>query len=371
MTILTHPAPGSLFEDRADARRRAAPRLLGLGTAVPGKAVAQSEMARRLARAWGLSGSAHDRWHRIVDGSCIDTRHFAEPIDRVIGLSTGQRMRLYEQDAPPLALRAAAGALDTSGVRPAQVTDLIIVSCTGLSAPGVDVELVRGLGLGRDVHRSLIGFMGCFGAITGLRAAVGACAARPDAVALVVCVELCSLHARADRSVENQVASALFADGAAAVVVAGEQAGGAPADEADAAIRVTLGRSLLMPEARGAMSWRIGDDGCAMRLDAAVPELLREAVGPFVGKARPHPRSLLVHPGGPEILRAVEDALDLDRERDLAASWSVLRSRGNMSSATLLFVLEQGLRSGSRLPGLLLSFGPGLALESLSIGAFR
>lgn len=344
---------------------RAATCLLGLGAAVPGPGLPQAEIGAQLAEAWGLSGAALERWQRLLAGSCIETRHFVEPIERVVGLTTAQRMRRYEAAAPPLALDAAQRALAHAGIDAGEITDLIVVSCTGLSAPGIDVALTRSLDLRRDVRRSMVGFMGCFGAISGLRAGVGACAAEPDAVVLVVCVELCSLHARRDPCVENQVASALFADGAAAAVIAGDVEGGRAEDAGVA--RVDTGRSLLIPEDRDAMSWRIGDEGFVMQLSARVPALLEQSVAGFVAMADPRPRTLLVHPGGPEVLRAVEAALDLAPGTDLAESWTVLRRFGNMSSATVLFVLDAALRRGARLPGLLLAFGPGLTLESMGV----
>ncbi|MHC5002128.1 MAG: type III polyketide synthase, partial [Planctomycetota bacterium] len=204
-------------------------------------------------------------------------------------------------------------------------------------------------------------------AVIGLRTAAGACLATPGATALVVCLELCSLHLRDDRDVQNQVASALFADGAAAAVVSAPDGGG----DGPSLGRVHPGRSLLLPDGQPWMSWRVTDHGFRKTLAREDPGALRGAVRDFVegddlDSAAP---TLVVHPGGPEILDAVDDALDLRGGRGLAASRAVLRRYGNMSSATLLFVLDEALRAGEPLPMVLLAFGPGLAIESVRLDA--
>ncbi len=341
------------------------PHLAGLGAATPPLTVEQSSIATRLADLWGLRGAALERWQRIIAGAGIDTRHGVIPIEQVLNLSTKERMEVYEQHAPGLAEEAAGRALRNATIRPDQVTDLIVVSCTGFFAPGLDVALVERLGLRPTVRRTVIGFMGCFGAIVGLRMAVGACRADPEAVAVVMCLELCSLHLRSDRSAANQVASALFADGAAAAVVATHEALGADA-RGCALGRVTLGHSRLIPEGRRWMTWRITDAGFAMTLTRDVPVALRDNLAAIVDDMSPRrPNFFVVHPGGPGILDAVDQALELDGAHGLDAARDVLRRFGNMSSATVLFVLDEALRRGYRPPAMLLAFGPGLSIESL------
>jgi predicted naringenin-chalcone synthase len=343
------------------------PRLLGLGTATPPLCLSQAAVAQRLADLWSLRGSDLERWQRIIVGSEISTRYGVLPIEQVLRLSTEARMALYERSAPELAEAAAGRALRRSGIDPGRVTDLIVVSCTGFSAPGVDIALVDRLGLRPTVRRTVVGFMGCFGAIIGLRTAVGACRADPHAVALVLCLELCSLHLRSDRSAQNQVASALFADGAAAAVVVGAEA----VDGVGTAMSVggvTLGYSRLIPEGRDWMSWRITDAGFAMTLTRDVPLALREHVAAIVNEASPQrPCFFVVHPGGAGILDAVEEGLGLRGGSGLDASRDILRRFGNMSSVTVLFVLDEALRRGYRPPALLLAFGPGLSVECLSV----
>jgi predicted naringenin-chalcone synthase len=343
------------------------PWLTGLATATPPLCLPQAETADRLGALWRLDGEDLDRWHRIVAGTAIETRYGVMPLEQVPALSTQARMEAYERNAPALAREAADGALRRAGIEPADVTDLIVVSCTGFSAPGLDVALVKDLGLRPTVRRVMVGFMGCFGAIIGLRTAAAMCCSDPDGVALVMCLELCSLHLRSDRSAQNQVASALFADGAAAaVVVAPGMSGGQSSGRALG--RVTLGRGRLLPEGRDWMTWRITDAGFAMTLSRDVPAALRRSIGSIVDEVCPcRPDCFVVHPGGAGILDAVDDGLGLGGGCGVEVSREVLRRYGNMSSATLLFVLQEALQQGYRPPALLLAFGPGLSVESLLV----
>lgn len=340
--------------------------LVGLGLATPKPCWSQAVVAQRLADLWGLTGQEADRWQRIVDGSNIDQRHSVLPVEEVVGLSTKQRMESYEDHAPPLAEDAVRCALANAGINAEDVTDLIIVSCTGFSAPGLDVTLIQRLGMPLTVKRTIIGFMGCFGAIIGLRSAVSACLADPDAVVAVVCVELCSLHVRRDLSAQNQVASALFADGAAVAIVLGERIA---IDHGRAGNgRLTIGHSRLIPEGRDWMTWRITDEGFAMTLSRQVPVILRQRIASYVAVVAPQrPNCYIVHPGGAGILDAVDNGLSLQGKSGLDSARTVLRRFGNMSSCTVLFVLEQVLADGYQLPGLMLAFGPGLSIESLAI----
>jgi len=333
--------------------------IVGIGTALPDAWTRQSDAGDRLARLWNLTGDDATRWTRIVESSGIDRRHFA--IDPYVSATwtTGERMQAYEREAPGLAVAAARSAMESSGVGVEAITDLIIVSCTGFSAPGVDVALVDQLGLRNDVRRTTVGFMGCFGAITGLRAGVGAVAATRGSVALVVCIELCTLHLRCDADPQNQVASALFGDGAAAAIVA-ETSGTGGRDEF---AQVGIGGSRLSRQGRERMTWRITDHGFAMTLAPTVPSSLRRAACGLVSRfVNPGHAALLVHPGGPRVLDAVEDGLDLTRGR-LTHSRDVLHRCGNMSSPTVLFVLDAALRSGVEGAAVLMAFGPGLTIE--------
>lgn len=277
--------------------------------------------------------------------------------------STAARMAVYQREAPPLAEAAAADCLRQADVPPRAVTHLILVSCTGFVAPGVDILLQRSVGLRPDLQRQTIGFMGCYAAFNGLRAADAICSARPDAVVLLVCVELCTLHFQRSLEPDAIVSNLLFSDGAAAALLTRTRPG---------PLALLRSSSRLCPEETAAqMTWTIGDHGFQMTLAAAVPESLRRALPSFVDDLLA-PRHLTradlsfwaVHPGGRRIVDVVHEELAVPAER-LAPSHEVLSAHGNMSSATVLFVLQRWLMRD--LPrgavGVALAFGPGLTLE--------
>lgn len=357
-------------------RRLTEARLLAVAGAVPDTSIGQMEMGHRLARLWGLDGEAAARWWRIVEGSAIDQRRAVRAPEGVVALGTAERLAIFAQEAPALAEAAARRALDRAEIHASQVSDVIVVTCTGFRAPGVDVELVDRLGLDRGVRRSQIGFMGCFGAITGLRAAAGACSADRRGVALLICVELCSLHARADASLQNQVCCALFGDAAVAAVIAGPELvarrasreGARPGWPATSGRRIGLGFSRLLPAGRDAMTWTVTDAGFSMTLGREVPTVLREAVRGLCGSSQlPRRLQVAVHPGGVAILDAVDEALDLRGGHGIEQARAVLREFGNVSSGTVLLVAERVMAESTE-PLTLLAFGPGLTLEASRLG---
>ena len=276
-------------------------------------------------------------------------------------------MRRYEAEAGPLAVAAARPALGDAAIEPGRVTHLVTVSCTGSCAPGFDMALIRGLGLPRDVARTHVGFMGCHGLLNGLRVARAFVAADPAAVPLVCAVELCSLHHQYEGDAEQIVANALFADGAGAVV--GVAAGSTPVGNADA-YRLVASGSTIIDDSDDAMSWRVGDRGFVMTLSPRVPELIARHLRPWLeGWLARHGLDLssvgswAVHPGGPRIVSAVGEALDLDPAL-LLPSRRVLEEFGNMSSPTILFILDRLRRADAPRPCVSLAFGPGLAVEA-------
>ena len=272
--------------------------------------------------------------------------------------TTGARMAAYERLALPLALAAARG-LDTAGV-----THLVVASCTGFSAPGLDLQLAAALGLRPDVERTVVGFMGCSAAVPALRLARAAVRSDPDARVLVVNCELCSLHLQESADIETVLSFLLFADGASCALVTAEPTGIALEDF----------RALVLPGSEALITWRIGDDGFDMHLSGRVPgriaAALREeagrtdALGLLRGEGTQAVELWAVHAGGRTVLDAVEAGLSLDPDA-LAHSRSVLRAHGNMSSATVMFVLARLLREGRPgARGLALAFGPGMVAES-------
>lgn len=339
-------------------------------------------LAKRIVTA-SFNGSGIDTRYTVLDelsfSAEVDSPQF---FDRTTGelLSPGTKVRneIYVREAWKLYIDAARQTLEADpDITAADITHVITVSCTGFYAPGPDYEIVRALGLSDSVERYHFGFMGCYASMPALRAAAQFCAANPDAVVLVVSVELCTLHLRSSEDPDMIVATSLFADGAAAGLVTARQLeSGVPGFALD---RFHTG---IIPEGKEDMAWTIGDEGFEMVLSTAVPQLIGEHV---LGALRPlyADRTELVaafdegtigeqvahwaiHPGGRSILDRVEERLKLS-EQQLRPAREVLRQYGNMSSATVLFVLrrileEEGARDGERVAAM--AFGPGLTAEA-------
>jgi predicted naringenin-chalcone synthase len=274
-------------------------------------------------------------------------------------------MELYRREAPRLACRAAERCLaGVEGFAREAVTHLIVVSCTGFFAPGLDAHLVGALELRPDVHRLTVGFMGCHAAFNALRAADAICRANDDAHVLIVCVELCTIHFQRDPTLNDIVANSLFSDGAAAFLITRRPARGV--------LELLDSTSRLDTTSADQMSWTITDTGFRMMLGSEVPRTLMERVGPFVdellgrgGWRRADVGFWAIHHGGRRIVEVVRDRLALS-DAEAAPSFEVLAEHGNMSSPTIAFVLDRALR---RRPdpgtlGVALAFGPGLTLES-------
>ena len=248
------------------------------------------------------------------------------------------------------------------------VTHLITVSCTGLYAPGLDIELVNKLRLPTSVERTGINFMGCYAAFNALKAADAFCKQNEDAKVLILCTELCSLHFQKAPSEDNMISNALFADGAAAVLMENTRTSG---------IRLVPERfiSELISEGSTAMAWSVGDLGFEMLLSTYVPAIIKNGIGKLTStmlnsfsKNISDVRYFAIHPGGRKILENIEQELGLKRE-DNDPAYHVLRNYGNMSSPTILFVLAEIIKritnkdNGQNILGF--AFGPGLTLESM------
>jgi len=277
--------------------------------------------------------------------------------------TTAERMAVYAQEAPRLATKAARGVLEQEKLSPSAVTHLVVVSCTGFFSPGLDHALVRELCLSPSVRRVWVGFMGCHGALNGCSIADNFIRADPTAAVLVVCVELCSLHYQFTLDRDSLVSNFLFADGAAAVVVRPEATG------RRSQLRFVDAASHYFPDSAEAMTWKVGDSGFHMTLDRSVPQLiaddLRRVVDTFLARNRlalPDIVGWAIHPGGPRILDASAEALGLD-EHHVAVSREILRTHGNMSSPTVLFLVKELMARGVSGPIAALAFGPGLVAE--------
>ena len=355
--------------------------ILGLGAAVPQYRMTQIEAAELAQHVCSASGDQARAIKILYRRAGVETRHTVLPHRTALdwlsadeeggvatcvqfGPTTQERMQLYSQHACRLAVRAGAAALDASGAPASAITHLVTVSCTGFAAPGVDFALITQLGLPPSVERVQVGFMGCHGSINGLRVARALAACDPAARVLLCSVEVCSIHYQMQWDAKKFVGNSIFADGAAALV------GRASCEAAPAAWRVAATGSCLLPDSSDAMSWTIGDHGFEMELSPRVPDLIKRHLRPWFdewlarqGYGIADVGSWAVHPGGPRILSAVEESLGLDREA-LAVSREVLAECGNMSSPTVLFILERLMARRAPRPCVMLGFGPGLMAEA-------
>ena len=359
------------------------PAVLGIGTALPEHSISQAEAAEH-AIALSCETEEHARklpkLYRVTAverrGSVLltptDTGEnrvpfYAPPKNgNSAGPTITERMHKYEAEAGPLALQASRNALQNSDCAGDSITHLVTVSCSGFCAPGVDLELIKGLDLPSGVQRTHVGFMGCHGALNGIRVARAFAASDPTAKILICAVELCSLHFQYGWRPEQNVANALFADGAAALVIAATENG-------SSSWHVTATASKVIPNSEDAMTWRVRNHGFEMTLAPSVPILIQEHLKPWLDSwlaeqelAIEDIASWAVHPGGPSILRAVSKALGLPRHT-LDLSYDILREHGNMSSPTVLFILEKLRQQDAPTPCLALGFGPGLVAEATLI----
>ena len=272
---------------------------------------------------------------------------------------TAARMALWRDAAFDMAERAAREAVTRAAVPVQAVTHCITASCTGYESPGIDAQLIERLGLPRDCRRLNVGHMGCHAAVNALASARDAVLANPGAQVLVCCTEVSSAHFQRSARMDRLVANTIFADGCAAAIVTAGDEGPALAGT----------HTVLIPGSADEMRWTVGDHGFEMTLGAGVPDILRAQVGPWVrdalaahGLAPADIGGWAIHPGGPRVIDAVCEALALPAGADLH-SRAVLREHGNMSSATLLFILQRMHAAGVPRPWVGMAFGPGLVGE--------
>src|SRR4051812_12477881 len=364
-----------------------------LETAVPGTKLIQSEARDVFAAQPGLTRLGSRLVNTCFDGAAIDTRFTAvqeltntsrsenpQFYDPETGLllnpSTKVRNDIFAREATKLFVEASRAALAAAPeLDLLDITHLVTVSCTGFFNPGPDYKVVRELGLNPAVQRYHLGFMGCYAAFPALRAAKLFCEADPNAVVLVVCAELCSLHVRTSNDPDTIMGSALFADGAAAAVVTAREG-----TAETALLKLDHFETVLTPVGEDSMAWNIGDHGFEMVLGNYVPHIINDhivgALEPLLAcepelaalpyTAIPH---WAIHPGGRSILDKVQSRLGLS-DAQLVPARDILRHYGNMSSATVLFVLkyilEQPLQEGHARDERICSmaFGPGLTVET-------
>ena len=353
----------------------------GIGTAVPRGEITQADAAElavavcctekrqtRALHALYRRAGVRKRGSVLLNGPAngsVQQSFFLPPSDAAPrGPTTAARMKRYAADAGELAAAAARAALADAGRL--EISHVVTVSCTGFSAPGVDLELIERLNLSPRTERVHVGFMGCHGAINGLR--VAHALARTGAHVLLCAVELCSVHLQYRWTPDDLVANALFGDGAAALALVPGEDG--PKHKQRGVWRLAATGSCVLPDSADAMRWEIGDHGFRMTLSPRVPSLIREHLRPWLtdwlhdnGLRLEEVGSWAVHPGGPRVLSVVTDALDL-APNATAVSREVLAEHGNMSSPTVLFILDRLRRENAPRPCVALAFGPGLTAEA-------
>ncbi len=308
--------------------------------------------------------------HKIYSASGIGTRHsvipdftpdaesgffFDQDSNAVRSPGTGVRNDLYKQWASALYVDVAKKLMSNTGTTASEVTHVITVSCTGFYAPGPDFDIVRQCGLSDSTRRYHIGFMGCYAAFPAMKLAQTICQAEPDAVILVVTTELCTLHLNFSADTDAMLSASVFADGAAGVLISTKTPTGP-------ALRLEQFQTRLTPQGETDMAWTIGDHGFDMVLSSYVPEILQANLHTILDPIPTDITHWAIHPGGRAILDKVQQGLSLP-EGALNPSRKVLFENGNMSSATILFVLKE-MMSGK--PGKLfaMAFGPGLTVET-------
>jgi alkylresorcinol/alkylpyrone synthase len=352
------------------------PRIRAVGRALPENRVEQEALIAALSAYWG---KAHFNVERLADihrAAAVGARHLALPLAEYPGLDTFRKCNdAFIRVGAEVGERAVRDALARAGLSPADVDHLFFVTVTGVSTPSLDARLVNRLGLPARVKRTPIFGLGCMAGAAGVARASDVLRAFPGEVAVMLSVELCSLTLqREDFSVANVVATGLFGDGAAAaVLVGGERPAGAPGGGPGP--RVLATRSVFYPDTEWVMGWDVVDTGFKVVLSAKVPEVIEGRIGGDVdaflaahGLARADVRHWVAHTGGPRVLEAFRRALALP-EAAVARSWASLREVGNLSSASVLFVLGDLLaETGEAAPrrgdlGLLAAMGPGFSSE--------
>ncbi len=350
--------------------------IVAVGTSNPGNAIPQSRIGDFMSMAHSLGSSERRKLQFIYRISGIESRYSAltdfqaknpedfaffpknkslEPFP-----STKQRMKVFQDMAPELAREAITRCLSKGGAQASEITHLVLVSCTGMYAPGVEMEIIEKMGFRNTIERYAIHFMGCYAAFNGIKLADRILKSDPSSKVLVLAVELCTIHFQKEYNEDNLLANALFGDGAAAVLMMQSEHG----------LRIKDYQSQIFSNGDKDMAWHIGDHGFEMKLTKYVPELLDTGIQ-FLREQLEKRFSLskvkhfAIHPGGTQILKKVEQSLGILWEQNRHAH-QVLRSFGNMSSVSILFVFAAILQDSS-ISGNLLSmgFGPGLTLETL------
>ncbi len=343
-----------------------------VGRALPSNYYSQKSLLSALKDVWDPTGRVTSRLERVHDAVQVSGRHLALPIEEYRNLSTFEATNdAYVRSALELGQNALCDGLAHAGAAPSEIDHIFFTTVTGIAVPSIDARMVNRLGMRPDVKRTPIFGLGCVAGAAGIARVADYLKAFPDQLAVLVAVELCSLTLqRGDHSVANMIASALFGDGAAAVVMTG--ADRLEKDRHKKGPTVVASRSVLFPDTEDVMGWEVCDQGFSIVLNAGVPNLVREKIRPNVdgfladqGLSLGDIAHFVFHSGGPKVLEAFEDALELP-SKALDLTWKSLDRLGNLSSVSVLMVLRDTMRelkpaAGSY--GLLLAMGPGFCAE--------
>ena len=360
-------------------------KIISIATAVPAYKHKQEQLLAFMEGAYNADEKQKRILGYLYGHSGIDTRYsvipdFTLPVDEWAFFPRSRdlepfpnlehRMEWFQRNALPLSLESATRCLDGI-MNKEEITHLITVSCTGMSAPGLELQLMEALGLKPDTTRTAINFMGCYAAIHGLKMANDIVTAQPSAKVLLVCTELCSLHFQKAFTEDEITAPLLFGDGSAAALIVADE-------DRHSGIRLQSFYSEVLKDAKDSMTWRLSSSGFVMTLSGDVPEIFRADIGSLkdhalakAGYADDAIKYWCIHPGGKRILEAIGKGLSLTHD-DMAASYGILKEYGNMSSATVLFVLQRmwaQLMADKGSPLFAAAFGPGLTMESIIMTA--
>ena len=342
-------------------------RIAAVGKAFPPNFYDQESLLAGFRRHWSRRHHNLERLERLHRNVLVGGRHLALPMEQYERLETwGRANDAWIRVAQEVGGAALDDALARAGLGPGDVDCLLAVTVTGIATPSLDARLVNRLGLNPRLKRLPVFGLGCVAGAAGVARAADYVRAFPDQVAVLLSVELCSLTLQLqDLSIPNLIASGLFGDGAAAVVVAG-------AERELPGPRVVATRSVFYPDTERVMGWDVSEQGFQVVLSAEVPEMvrrhLRKDVDGFLADHGLHRRdvaSWVCHPGGPKVLEAMEESLELPPGA-LDVTWRSLKEVGNLSSTSVLLVLEETMarhRPPPGAPGMLLAMGPGFCSE--------
>jgi predicted naringenin-chalcone synthase len=361
--------------------------IAGIATAVPKYKSPQTELADFMTAAHAFEGDEARKLRFLYARSGIETRYSCVP-DYIGEINSRElfpktddlepfpnlekRMELFNTHALPLCIESINGALKESGIDKNNITHLITVSCTGLFAPGIDIDLVQQLQLHENINRSSVNFMGCYAAVHALKQADYICKSNPNAIVALVSVELCTLHFQKKDDIDNITSNMIFADGSAAAIVVGDNVA---EKENLHGYKLLNFHSQVALNGKKDMAWRLSSTGFLMTLSSYIPDLVKQDIKAlFSGvlqKLNLKQNDIshwAIHPGGKKIVENIGAELALNKE-DIESPLSILNNYGNMSSATILFVLKHLWENkiNPEKPELTfgVAFGPGLTMESL------